>query len=460
MAQNVLGNRAVGRIKQTLFSPNRKTNRNLQKSGNFSRSTNNDDNDNDDSDEYEYEQNDYLKNGKNNRNGRAVDTKYEDDDDDDNEEDDVDEDQDDDDDAKDYYYKAIDESKNQKIPKLKMIDNGDGSSKNQKSRQSKNELTVKSAGISYLSLPGGSAKAPQTISKNNELQFRNTLGSRCHGNRVGETPRKILVDIRNYLDVLFGSVMHEAELLLITNNKNPCAAIPAVVVSILEYNHIRFKTVKFKITKLDLLEPVWYLYEVQLNELIIFINVAMYDEFCRKNSEVPVVFSSGSMPISILNPFDVPQGFRKNVDLAMRHCAIAADHVATHIINDIYNRKNCIGSSDFHAGFGDMGTTLHSIFQISQHCTPKPRNEFTSDYMSLFSSSINPLQQSFDGLNGVFQSRGGMLGETEGPVNVPPYQNNPYAGGGDAFNNTSNNNNPNYGDVGGRYSYGVGRYRS
>lgn len=215
---------------------------------------------------------------------------------------------------------------------------------------------------------------------------------------IGEMPQALVTRIRFYVDILFSSVMLESRRIINTVSKpDSSLAIPGVVTSILQYNNIEFRTIRYRITKLDLPEPVWYTIDIKRNELIIYINEAMYNDFCAKSNELKVNFTSGSIPLHLHNPIsnrtpDVP------IDWPMIHCAIAADHVAQHIITDLFiTNKNRY--ADIHERFTEHGTTLHSIFKLEQICKQQHTIEF-NNYLSINSPSAAAINHPFLGCGG------------------------------------------------------------
>lgn len=231
-----------------------------------------------------------------------------------------------------------------------------------------------------LVLPGGSAISQEPYN------------SRCIGSGVGEAPREVVKNIRKYMDILLNSALLEAKYLTSSemNQANSMLAIPGVVSAILEYNNISFKTIKYCTTRIDLFESVWYTYNITKNELILYINEQMYTEFCSKNSNDPVIFTSGIIPIEIFNPYESNPNI-DSVSLPIIHCAIVSDHVAQHIISDLYcpDKVSC---ADIHDKFCDYGTTLHSMFHLEQTFVKMPTREY-SNYLTLSTSSA-PLMRS------------------------------------------------------------------
>lgn len=235
---------------------------------------------------------------------------------------------------------------------------------------------------SALELPGGTAKS------------LNPYESNCKGSGVGEAPRELVYNIRKYLDILLSSAVLEAKYLTSSevNKPNSIYAIPGIVSSILEYNNIAFKTIKYCITRSELFEPVWYTYSVRKNELILYINESMYEEFCSKNSRDPVIFTSGIVPVEVFNPYETNPDTNNMLEASIIHCAIASDHVAQHIISDLYG-SNPASCADIHDKFGEVGTTLHSMFYLEKSCSKIPKHEY-SNYLTIAGHSQTPMLRS------------------------------------------------------------------
>ncbi|ATY70216.1 GrBNV gp13-like protein [Tomelloso virus] len=217
----------------------------------------------------------------------------------------------------------------------------------------------------------------------------------CGGSQIGEAPRETVRNIRNYMDILLNSALIEAKYLTSSESSqaNSMLAIPGIVSAILDYNNISFKTIKYCITRVELFEPVWYTYNVARNELILYLNEPMYEEFCSKNSRDPVIFTSGIIPLEIFNPYENNPYIDTNIQPAIIHCAIASDHVAQHIIFDL-NCPKMPACADIHDRFTEFGTTLHSMFHLERSFTKMPKREY-NNYLTLGSSPTRtPLMRS------------------------------------------------------------------
>lgn len=326
--------------------------------------------------------NNNTSNGKegNNNNNDADD----DEDENENDDDDYDDDDDDNDDDDNNKYTCIDDTSG-----TKNINDSDEDSdviliESDKKNQNKK----------IIELPGGRA----TISTNSYSQSLSR-----NQNCTGEASQHVVQYIRNYIDMLFSSVALEAMHLTQSNQRESILAIPGIVSSILEYNNIMFNSVKFCKTKVDIPEPVWYMYSVSKNELILFFDEVFYDDFCMKVGDRPVTFTNGIIPIELMNPYETDPNFQ-TIDSAMIHCAIIADHVAQHIIIDLMG-TNKILSADIHDRFTSCGTTLHSIFFIEQNSIPMPKQEY-NNYMTMLNlpTISNATQQ-----NQIMRSTQGLI---------------------------------------------------
>lgn len=243
-------------------------------------------------------------------------------------------------------------------------------------------LKPKSVSSLMVSLPGATAKKNK-INKGN-----------VNVTRQGETPPNIVRNIRMYLDILFSSVLLEARYILdncdtgeaemrenlmgggngIESNKSSISAVPGVVSAILAYNNIEIKTVALTMTAVDIFEPIWYTYNVRQSKLTLYLNEFMYDAFCIKNGDSHVLFTNGIVPIERYNPYETNKEV-PTINLAIVHCAMLCDHVAQHILDELFASADDVTAScaDLHEGFGKHGTTLHSMFRLENIRIPAPR---------------------------------------------------------------------------------------
>lgn len=221
-----------------------------------------------------------------------------------------------------------------------------------------------------IELPGGIAIRDLLANNKNNKKFKS---------QICEVPNDIAKWIRLYLNHLFGAMWLQVQSLALQNKLSSVYAIPGIVCAILEYNNLFFRTIKYTIVKRQLIEPIWYSYSISKNELKLYIDEYLYDEYCIKNGDKPVLFTSGVVPLQIFNLYK-PE-FNQEINLPMIHCALACDHVSQHIISDIMN-PNKIACADIHENFTNIGTTLHSMFVIERIFTTVPKKEYHYSYVS------------------------------------------------------------------------------
>lgn len=180
---------------------------------------------------------------------------------------------------------------------------------------------------------------------------------------VTNAPISVVEHVRNYLDIVFGTIVLASNM-----HKSICNIVPYVVSNILRYNNIVFKTIKMYQSTIEIFEPLWYSYKIDCSELSIFYYERSIDQFCEQMLSVPIIFTSGTMNIEKFNPYK--SMYNEPIDTAMYKCAILSDHLAQHIITDIMRTLNNDHVPDvegIHYGFTKYGTTLHSMFDICEY---------------------------------------------------------------------------------------------
>ena len=235
---------------------------------------------------------------------------------------------------------------------------------------------------------------------------------------VGYLDDALTYQIRAYLDVLLGSVMSEKQRLFAIGVRDSVRAIPTIVQDVLAYNNVYFNVVRLFTVAQELPEITAYRIDVPNNRLELFVNVMQYNEFCNNASEnCPVTVSDGVVNLEKYNP--ARSACRETLDAACINCAVMCDHVAQHIINEIYTAANNdlmpIGR-DIHYRYTTYGTTLHSMFDITLLGTKQPpsdggttllRNQFTllnrlgnngifGDFNLDAATTVRPSEDSFD----------------------------------------------------------------
>jgi hypothetical protein len=194
---------------------------------------------------------------------------------------------------------------------------------------------------------------------------------------IGEVDDKVTLLIRDYMDVLFSSVMMAA---LLCPENHPEQIIPAVVDAILKYNNIEFSLIRLKIVP-GLHEPIWYTYNITSGILVLYFDQNLFTQFAAKINDNPVSFSGGIIPLNRFDPYSQHEDLPR-IEQSMINYALACDHVAQHIIVDVLNEptNHQLG---VHDNFRIIGTTLHSIFDVSQNMQYNPRCDFNpTNYFS------------------------------------------------------------------------------
>nr|WOJ45397.1 putative gp13-like protein [Apis mellifera nudivirus] len=207
--------------------------------------------------------------------------------------------------------------------------------------------------VGSIPLPGGRA----TIDHNKII--------RTDGRNIGALPKNLTYYIRQYLDILFGAVETERIRLFQQNCYQSDAALPNVISCILQYNNITFKSITLTNTKIPLPEPLWYDIDLVNNHLSLFLYQPLYDTFCTSTTRLPVIISSGIIKLEDYNPIVSHPLAREQLDMATYNCAIMADHTAQHIISDLFLGSKKVPGADIHDHYNDIGTTLHSMLDIT-----------------------------------------------------------------------------------------------
>lgn len=220
-------------------------------------------------------------------------------------------------------------------------------------------------------------------------------------------PNDIAFRVRAYLDVLLGATSIEKARLAAArytsgggsgnrgfgkNNdlayRDSLYAVPNIVDAILKYNNIAFSSVILYRTKTELIEPIWYDIDLPNNELRLFANTNSR-QFARQMNNYPVVMSSGIIPVERYNPY-MPNPIIDNIDIATIHCAVTCDHVAQHIIDEVFDPEPPADGADIHDRFARHGTTLHSMFDITVMGDKCENNNETSRLVTIFDARAKP----------------------------------------------------------------------
>lgn len=172
---------------------------------------------------------------------------------------------------------------------------------------------------------------------------------------------KVTYNIRRYLNLVFGKMVIDMKYY-----KDLKGIIPTIVSTILEFNNIAFGEVLLILTNDRLFEPVWYKMNLNSRKLILYMDEQMYLDFSRKFiKSIPVYYSSGTIPIEKYNTlYEHPEEIK--INFAMINVFVICDHVAQHIIFDIYNKDIKHKNDDIHLNYTKYGTTFHSMFEIER----------------------------------------------------------------------------------------------
>lgn len=195
--------------------------------------------------------------------------------------------------------------------------------------------------------------------------------------------------IRQYLDMAISSAlfaMASIENIPIPSNsgtgknrigyKDITAAIPGTIYNMLRYNGFQFTNIGFYPKSVELYEPIWYTLNTKTNSLMLFINEPMINEFCTKNTNDDefVIIEPAPIKLSEYNlQFDNLKQEKQKVLPAAIKLMILCDHVTQHILSELYNPNIPIAAKlHDHQYFRKHGTTLHSMFKLTEYGSKLP----------------------------------------------------------------------------------------
>lgn len=260
-----------------------------------------------------------------------------------------------------------------------------------------------------IKLPGAEAVIDENLSNkplatllksvNVPAQFSSVEKS----NTFGILPEQFTLRIRDYLDMLMSSTL--LEMVTIETN-NVVFAMLGIVKAILNYNNILFKKYHMVKTQEILHEPVWYSINAIKNELTLYVNEEMYDNFCMTScNDKPIVFLNGHIDIEQYNPLSQPNHVPE-IKFSVINLAIVSDHVSQHIITEVYNPKAKY-NLNIHDGFRKYGVTLHSIFDLEVNSVQKQKIEY-NNFINFTSSSVD--NRPFSSSSQIFSNLLGGIG--------------------------------------------------
>lgn len=193
---------------------------------------------------------------------------------------------------------------------------------------------------------------------------------------------EVTYNIRRYLNLVFGKMIIDMKYY-----NDLKGLIPTIVSTILEFNNIVFGEVLLILTNDRLFEPIWYTTNLNSRKLILYMDEQMYLDVSKKLiNSVPVFYSSGNLPIEKYNTlYEHPEEIK--INFAMINVFVICDHVAQHIIFDIYNKDTKHKNDDIHLNYTKFGTTFHSMFEIeriNQQTHPNCNDPAENESIGLF----------------------------------------------------------------------------
>lgn len=179
--------------------------------------------------------------------------------------------------------------------------------------------------------------------------------------------------LRRYSELVFSSIVQ--------NNYGEWYKIaPTVINEILKFNNIHLKKVTAQTTDIQMYEPMMPVYP-SLDELIIFVNLDMFNDYCVARNMGNVSWNPGTIYMSKLNTTKTTP----IITLAMVKCAVMCDHVAQHAIHDYYN-SNTLECEDPHESYTDYGFTFASVFDIEAICNKS--KDLSNVSLNLFNDPV------------------------------------------------------------------------
>lgn len=209
-------------------------------------------------------------------------------------------------------------------------------------------------------------------------------------------PEQVTKKIRRYTDLLYGTIAYEQLSRLrndTANSTHILTLVPNTVRAILDYNNIRFAGILLKLTTVEIPEILWYDIDYPNKVLYLYASKTMFENFCTLNNNYDVMMETGFVPLEAYNPFSSPKEVK--ITPALVKCAVMCDHLAQHVIDDIY-RNSCSmdersvisgNGCTLHYNWTRHGITLHSIFSITRHGTRTQSMRDTLSYSTVIGLS-------------------------------------------------------------------------
>ncbi|KAE9521744.1 hypothetical protein AGLY_017855 [Aphis glycines] len=214
-----------------------------------------------------------------------------------------------------------------------------------------------SSSSSVSKLPGARVVALRKIKTNKTLS--------CRG-FIDDAPLEITENIRSYLDEVFGSLMHR---LSEVSDSRVFMFMGSTVDAILRYNNIHFREVSVYEVKdeFNMPEPLWFDFQSEMgvmDKLNVFINYDWYKSYISVNTDVPVIWQNGNVPIERLNAPDQDPRIAP-MDVAKIKCVVVCDHLAQHVIHRYTVDGPQLSNCDIHDSWTRHGATLHSFLDLT-----------------------------------------------------------------------------------------------
>lgn len=263
-----------------------------------------------------------------------------------------------------------------------------------------------------IQLPGAEATIDENLSNKplatllKSVNVPSQFGNSQKPSTFGILPEQFTLRIRDYMDMLISSTLLEV---VTTESDDVVYAMLGIVKAILNYNNILFKTYHMIKTQEVLHEPVWYSINTIKNELTLYVNEEMYDNFCMTScNDKPIVFLNGHIDIQKLDPLTQPNNV-PTIKFSVINLAIVSDHVSQHIITEVYNPKAKY-NLNIHDGFKKYGVTLHSMFDLEVNSVQKQKIEY-NNFINFTPSSVD--NRPFSSSSQIFSN---LLGGNVGPT--------------------------------------------
>lgn len=202
---------------------------------------------------------------------------------------------------------------------------------------------------------------------------------------VNNAPLDVTRNIVRYLDEVFGSLMRRLSEI---DEVKAFKHMGGIVDSILRYNNIHFATVNVRNVKqeFNMPEPLWYSFG--LDTLDLFVSHDWYESYVGINTNVPVLWQCGNVAVDKFN-FTDQDPIVGPMDTAKIKCVIACDHVAQHIIRDYTINCEQLSHTDIHDSWTIVGTTLHSMLDITVYVNPETQQRASSSLTDPYDSYEN-----------------------------------------------------------------------